>query len=153
MQEMARGFSLFETLFVFEVKNPSIGWYTQPLRMQSVLLRHLRWEKKELLPRHHLIIFIKLYIELNPASDQSLCRQCHAWVKLQLAHCLLLLTSFSSTISHHSPSSSHQLFLPVHSIPRPVCQLLYCTIVLFKRLYCKILNVFFFVLVFYVLFV
>ena len=42
MQEMARGFSLFETLFVFEVKNPSIGWYTQPLRMQSGLLRHLR---------------------------------------------------------------------------------------------------------------
>ena len=44
-----------------------------------------------------------------------------------------------------SPSSSQELFLPVHLMPAPVCQLLYCTIVLFKVLYCKIKNVLFFV--------
>ena len=41
MQEMARGFSLFETRLVFEAKNPSVEWYTQTFRMQSVLLCHL----------------------------------------------------------------------------------------------------------------
>ena len=41
----------------------------------------------------------------------------------------------------HGPTA---LFLPVHSMPVLVCQLLYCTItVLFKVLYCKIKNVFF----------
>ena len=33
-------------------------------------------------------------------------------------------------------------------MPTPVCQLLYCTTVLFKVLYCKITNVYFFVFVF-----
>ena len=47
MQEMARGFSLFETRLVFEAKNPSVEWYTQTFRMQSVLLCHLWWEKKK----------------------------------------------------------------------------------------------------------
>ena len=42
-----------------------------------------------------------------------------------------------------SPSSSQQLFLPVHSMPAPVCQPSYCTTVLFKVLYCKMKNVFF----------
>ena len=42
-----------------------------------------------------------------------------------------------------SPSSSQQLFLPVHSMPAPVCQLLCCTTVLLKVLYCRIKNVFF----------
>ncbi|XP_057576166.1 alpha/beta hydrolase domain-containing protein 17C isoform X3 [Hippopotamus amphibius kiboko] len=49
-----------------------------------------------------------------------------------------------------SPSSSQYLFLPVHSMPAPVCQLLYCTTVLFKGLYCQIKNV---LLIFYVCFV
>ena len=42
-----------------------------------------------------------------------------------------------------SPSSSQYLFLPVPSMPAPVCQLLYCTAVHFKVLYCKIKHVFF----------
>ena len=39
-----------------------------------------------------------------------------------------------------SPSSSQSLFLPVHSMPAPVCQLLSWTTVLFKELYYKIKN-------------
>ena len=35
------------------------------------------------------------------------------------------------------PSSSQWLFLPVHLMPAPVCQLLYCTTGIFKVLYCK----------------
>ena len=52
------------------------------------------------------------------------------------------------------PSSSQQLFLLTHSMPASVCQLLYCTTVLFKVLYCKIKKVFFIfcLLEFYVLF-
>ena len=34
-------------------------------------------------------------------------------------------------------------FLPVHSMPTPECQLLYCTTVLFKVLYCNIKNAYF----------
>ena len=37
-----------------------------------------------------------------------------------------------------SPSCSQSLFLPVHSMPAPVWQLLYYTTVLFKVMYCKI---------------
>ena len=40
-----------------------------------------------------------------------------------------------------SPSSSQELFLPFHLMPAPVCQLLYCTTVLFQVLCCKIKNV------------
>ena len=39
-------------------------------------------------------------------------------------------------------------FLPVHSMPALVCQLLYLTTVLFTILYCKIIFFFFFVFVF-----
>ena len=47
-----------------------------------------------------------------------------------------------------SPHFSQQLFLPVHSMPAPVCQLLDYTTVLFRVLYSKIKKIF--VLVFYV---
>ena len=46
------------------------------------------------------------------------------------------------------PSSSQRLFLPVHSMPAPVCQLLCWTAVLFKVHCWKIKNVLFFVFVF-----
>ena len=42
-----------------------------------------------------------------------------------------------------SPSSSQWLFLPVPWMLAPVCQPLYYTTVLFRVLYCKIKNVFF----------
>ena len=47
------------------------------------------------------------------------------------------------------PSSNRYLFLPVHSMPTPICQLLYWTTGLFKVLYCKIKNVFIFYVCFY----
>ena len=53
-----------------------------------------------------------------------------------------------------SPSSGQQHFLPVHSTLAPGWQLLCCTPVLFKVLYCKLRNVFYtFLICFYVLFV
>ena len=42
-----------------------------------------------------------------------------------------------------SPFSSPTLSLPVRSVPVPVCQLLFCTSVLFKVLNCMIKNVHF----------
>ena len=48
-----------------------------------------------------------------------------------------------------SSSSSKWLCSPVHSLTFPVCQLLYCTSVLFKALHCKIKHVFFFVCLFF----
>ena len=42
-----------------------------------------------------------------------------------------------------SSSPSQYLFSPVQSMPAPVSQLLYCTTVCFKVLYCKVKNVFF----------
>ena len=45
-------------------------------------------------------------------------------------------------------SSLQSLFLPVQSVPAPICQLLYYTTVLFKVLYCKIKNVYFLCLCF-----
>ena len=49
-----------------------------------------------------------------------------------------------------SPLSRQELSLSVHSMPAPVCQLLYWTTVLFKVLYNKIFKcfLFFFVVVF-----
>ena len=58
----------------------------------------------------------------------------------------------SSTISHPSPSSTQELVFSVYLISTPVCQLLYCTTLLFKVLYCKIKNVLSFVFIFYVLY-
>ena len=49
-----------------------------------------------------------------------------------------------------SPSSVRQeLFWPVHSMPAPVCHLLYCTTILFKVLYCQMKNTLFFVFMYY----
>ena len=99
--------------------------------------------------RHHRIIFSKGWIELNPARSQNLCHQREAWVKSQLALRLLLLTILQ--LCHLPPP------LPPpdsnSSCPstrcQPMCQLLYCTIVLFKVLYCKIQNVLLIVIVYF----
>ena len=48
--------------------------------------------------------------------------------------------SFSSTTSHHL-FLLHLLFLPGHSMPAPMSQLLRCTTTLFQVLYCKMKNV------------
>ena len=56
---------------------------------------------------------------------------------------------------YHLPpslSSSQQLFLPVHSIPAPLCQPLYCTTVLFKVPYYMIKMFIFCVCLFFMYF-
>ena len=50
--------------------------------------------------------------------------------------------SFISALSHLL-SLLHSIILSVHSMPTPICQLLYSTTVLFKALYSKIKKVFF----------
>ena len=49
---------------------------------------------------------------------------------------------FSSTISHLHSLLHQELFWSVPSMPAPVCQLLYCTVVFLKVLYCKIKDAF-----------
>ena len=61
MQEMARGFSLFEeTLLVFEAQDLNIEWYMKLVaaiqnEIQCYLFRYE--ERKKLLPRHYWNIF------------------------------------------------------------------------------------------------
>ena len=61
MQEMARGFSLFEeALLVFEAQDPNVERkqrLQQPFRMQFSATLSSMMRKKELLPRHHWILF------------------------------------------------------------------------------------------------
>ena len=85
-------------------------------------------KKKELLPRHQWVIFSRGLIRLNLAWNLNLCHEHQAWVKLQLALHLLLLTILQ--LYHFPPpplppiSNSSCLFT--------WCQLLYasCRIVL-----------------------
>ena len=58
-QEMARGFSLFEeALLVFEAQDLNVTRRLQPpFRMQSSATVLSMTRKKELLPRHHWIVF------------------------------------------------------------------------------------------------
>ena len=101
--------------------------------------------KKELLilSRYHWIVFSRRYIELNPARNQNLWHQRQAWVTLQLAFCLLLLMILQ--LYHLSPSlpppisNSSCMFNSSPCMP---------VLVLFKVLYCRILNVLFFVCLF-----
>ena len=61
MQEMARGFSLFEeTLLIFEAQDLKIEWYMKLVAaIQNVIQCYLfRYEeKKKLVPRHYWNIF------------------------------------------------------------------------------------------------
>ena len=66
-------------------------------------------------------------MELNPAKKHNFCHQRQVWMKLQLDLHLLLLTILQL---HHLPPPLLPLvnnFCPVHPMPAPVCQLLYCT--------------------------
>ena len=71
-------FSLFEeALLVFEAWYLNIEWYA---KIASAIQRAVQLypvihdeKKKELLPRHHCIIFSRGYLELNPA--RNLCHQ------------------------------------------------------------------------------
>ena len=62
-QKMARGFSLLEeALLVFEAQDLNVKWYTkvaEPFRMQSSATVSSMMRKKELLPRHHWIVFLR----------------------------------------------------------------------------------------------
>ena len=62
VQEMARGFSLFEeALLHFEPQNlSSTQSLQQPFKMQSsAIMSSMMSKKKKLLPRHHWIIFFQ----------------------------------------------------------------------------------------------
>jgi len=83
---------------------------------------------------------------MNLASNQNLCHQCQAWVKLQFALCLLLLMILQLlTISH-----LHSLFQSVLTWCQSALYASCCTAVLFKVLYFKVKSTFC-LLVFYVL--
>ena len=63
---------------------------------------HLWQEKTELLHRYHWIIFFKRVDRIESSKEPDLCHQCQAWVRLQLALCLLLLTILHL---YHRPTS------------------------------------------------
>ena len=81
------------------------------------------------------------------ARSQNPWHQHQAWVKLQSALHLLLLTVLQ--LCHLPPALPPPVgnFLPVHLIPAPVCQLLYCTAVL-SRYWTVRLKMFIFCLFF-----
>ena len=95
----------------------------------------------------HCVPYIRSLHTVNFWRCEHVSHKRQAWLKLQLALCLLLLT-IPQLYPTASPSSSQQLFLPAHSMRATVCQLLYCTTALLRLLYQKIENVFFIFLCF-----
>ena len=83
--------------------------------MQSSATMSCMMRKKELLPRYQRIIFSR------PVPAVSSMNETAALPLSPVADDPSALPSPTS-----SPSSSQQLFLPVHSMLAPVCQLLYC---------------------------
>ena len=75
MQEMARGFSLFEeVLLVFETQDPNAEWCTKfAAAVQNAIQCTVssKMREKELLPRHHWTVFTRGWIELNPIRNQN----------------------------------------------------------------------------------
>ena len=73
MQEMARGFSLFEeALLVFEAQDPNVEWYTMVAAIVQNAIQCYRViyeEKKELLPRHHWIILFKRVDRIESSKE------------------------------------------------------------------------------------
>ena len=105
MQKMARGFSLFEEeVLVFEAQDQNVERYMKvAAAVQNAIQCHrvtYDEKKKELLPRHHWIVFSRGQIELNPARNRT-CAVCarHEW-NCSLPSVSYCWWSFSSTISH-----------------------------------------------------
>ena len=158
MQEMARGFSLFkEALLVFEAQDPNVERYTKvAAAVQNAIqcYRVIYDEKKRATTQTSLDHFFKEGIgssnELSPARNQNLCHQRQAWVKLQLALRLLLLTILQ--LYHLPPplpppvSNSSCLFTRSQPLYASCC-----TVLLYFSRYCPVrLKMFslFFVFVF-----
>ena len=107
--------------------------------------------KKELQARYYWIILslslsffpLRESIELTPARTRT-CASTSGVSEFAVRPPSSNAEDISAPIPSFSPSSSRYLFLPVHWIPVPVCQLLYCTTVLFKVLYCKMKKCLFF---------
>ena len=97
--------------------------------------------KKELLPRHHWIIYSRGQIKLDPARNQSLCQQCQAWVKLQLALCLLLLMILQ--LYHLPPPLPSPLINSSFLFTRYQSLYASCCTVLFRVLHCEVTDVVF----------
>ena len=94
-------------------------------------------------------------LQIFKAVNVCLCVRSHKLVHVYASSVSLPLPTILQR--YHLPpslSSSQQLFLPVHSIPVPLCQPLYCTTVLFKVPYCMIkMFIFLCLFIFYVFFV
>ena len=153
MQEMAKGFSLFEeALLVFEAQGMNVERYRKVAAavQNAMQCYHVTYdEKKRPTTQTSLDRFFKRVIELNLARNQNLCHQRQAWVKLQLALRLLSLMIL-------------QLYHPPPPFPPPVsnssclftrCQPLYancCTVLLYFSRYCTVrLKMFYFLCLFF----
>ena len=134
-QEMVRGFSLFEeALWVIEAQDLNVEQYRRvAAAIQDAAKCIIYDEKKSCFPD----ITGSVSQEGTYNWIQQGTRSCaisfrYKW-NWRLSSISYYWWSFSSVISHLL-SSPQSHFLPVQSVPAPVCQLLYYTTVLFKVL-------------------
>ena len=83
MQDMARGLSLFKrALLAFQAQDPNAKWYPKVVAafQNEIQCYHVIYDetKKQLLPKHHWIIFPRELVALNTARNQKLCHQYQA---------------------------------------------------------------------------
>ena len=138
MQNTARAFSLLEkALLSFWGKDLNVEWY---MKVAAAVQKAIQWyrvtyDKNRATTQTWLDHFFKKVDwpepskEPEPMPSMSGVSKTAACPPSPTADDPSALPSPTS-----SPYSSQQLFLPVPSLPAPVCQLLYFTIVLFKVL-------------------
>ena len=148
-QEVVRGFCLFEeTPLVFEAQQEFAAAIQNAIQRYCVIYD----EKKQLVARRRWIVFFQ---QGRQKLIQQRTRSCAISVR-----CTREAAACPTSPIAASPSAAPPPVPPlVSSCPclltprQPVCQLPYCTAVLFKALYGKTENVLFLMFVFYVLFV
>ena len=85
--------------------------------------------------------FSRGWTDLNPVRSQEPASSVSGLSEIAACPLSPIAGDFSTLPSPTSPpSSSQSLFSPVHSLPAPVYQLLYCTTVFSKVLYYKVKN-------------
>ena len=146
-QEIARGFSLFEeALLVFEAQDLNVELYMKVAAavQNAIQCYHVIYDEiKKATTQISLDHFFKRVDRIESSKEPEPVPSTSGMSEIAACPPSPIADNPSARPSPtSSPSSSQQLFLPVHSMPAPVCQLLYCTTVLFKVLYCNIKNIF-----------
>ena len=169
---MARAFSLFDgVLLVFEAQGQNTEQYRKvaPAIQNAIQAYRVIYDKRkgatiQALLDHSLSLslffffFPKRVDRIESSKEPEPVPSTSGVSEFAVSPPSSSAEDISAPIPSFSPFSSQYLFLPVHWMPVSVCQLLYCTTVLFKVLYfsryCTVKNTFLiFCSCFYVLFV